>query len=53
VVASAEDVDRVFGKNARVEEPLGGGGVIQAVALDAVTRVDEEQVNALVVGLFA
>lgn len=50
MVAGADDVDLLLGVDVVLEEALGRGGVVQAVALDAIARVDEEEVGARLVG---
>jgi hypothetical protein len=50
VVAGAEDVDVLLGVDAVLEQALGGGCVVKPVALNAVARIDEDDVDALVIG---
>ena len=50
MVARAEDVDVLFGKDAARVEALWVRGIVQAVAFDAIACVDKEDVDALFVG---
>ncbi|KAG7058524.1 hypothetical protein JMJ77_0005898 [Colletotrichum scovillei] len=53
VIARADDVDGLLLEDVVGEEAFRGGGVVEAVALYAVARVDDEEVDTLLVGLAA
>lgn len=53
MVAGAEDVNLLLGKDVVLIEALWGGAVVDAAAFDAVAGVDEEEVGAFVVSQLA
>ena len=53
MVAGADQVDGCFGQDVEGVFAFWLGPVVQSVAFDAVTRVDEEEVGAIVIGFFA
>ena len=53
VVARRQEVDVLAAQNVVGKESLGRRGVVDAIALDAVARVDQEEVDAVVVGSLA